>query len=375
MACASALTAKKEKYMSWIKEFSKSASNVFKGQVLEGFQPLDFYHFFPLWYDLWVASIAHAIKKLDLESKHFSEIKGILPPPSNLRAILIKLIPSYHAKPTENKKDYKSVANFFARMLKESCPDDPFALKSNPRHTNSEIGTFISHIKWNKADIQSARKIGQLITAAGSLVHGLYNDVVTDLGWDVYGPYTLKSNQVLLIRHFPNLRPKELWTEKLLANVKEVVIYAIYENVLWKISFVGCHTISKGQSPVAGMKKFAVRADGEFLKIDEINNLVDEFSIKATEIYKQIRKMNFEKLKLLVMKQECYQFKKLFDKAKIDWQPTDEMIARVKNKPLLQGIFPHGKLIETIKEFEKIFGIDEFEREILKKFKKIAPIK
>jgi len=361
--------------MSWIKKFSKSASNIFKGQVLEGLQPLDFYHFFPLWYDLWVANIAQAIKKLELESKHFSEIKEILPPPSNMRAILIKLIPSYHAKRVENKKDYKSVANFFARMLKESCPVDPFALKSNPRHTKSEIGTLISNIKWNKADIQSARKIGQLITAAGSLVHGLYNDVVTDLGWDVYGPYTLKTNRALLIRHFPNLRPNELWPKKLLSNTKEVIIYAIYEDVAWRISFVGCHTISKGQSPVVGMKRFAIYADGEFLQTEEISNLVDEFSVKATEIYKQIRKMDFENLKLLVMKQECYQLKGLFDKAGFDWQPTDGMMARIKNKPLLKGIFPRGKFIETTEEFEKIFGIDEFEREILKKFKKIAPIK
>jgi len=123
------------------------------------------------------------------------------------------------------------------------------------------------------------------------------------------------------------------------------------------------------------MKRFAIYADGEFLQTEEISNLVDEFSVKATEIYKQIRKMDFENLKLLVMKQECYQLKGLFDKAGFDWQPTDGMMARIKNKPLLKGIFPRGKFIETTEEFEKIFGIDEFEREILKKFKKIAPIK
>lgn len=353
--------------MSWIKEFSKSASSLFKGQVLEGFQPLDFYHFFPLWYDLWIASIAQAIKKLDLESRHLNEIKEILPPPSNVRAILIKMISAYHANPVKNKKDYKLAANFFARMLKESCPGDPFALKSNPFHTSDEINTLITKTKWNKADIQSARRIGQLVTAAGSLVHGLYNDLVTDLGWDVYGPYFLKSNQTFLIRHFPNLQPKELWPEKFLASAKEIIIYAIYENVEWEISFVGCHTISRGQSPVEGMKKFVVYDDKKLLNLTEIDNLINELSLKATEIYKEIRKLDFEKLKLLVIKQECYQLKKLFDKAGIDWQPTIEMIARIRNKPLMRDIFPHGKLIKTTAEFENIFGINEFERDILKK--------
>ncbi|MDD5341730.1 MAG: hypothetical protein PHI73_00095 [Patescibacteria group bacterium] len=355
--------------MTWVKEFSRSASNLLKGQVLEGFQPLDFYHFFPLWYDLWIARISQAITKLDLESRHFNEIREILPPPSNMRAILMKLISSYHASHAENKeyylKDYKLVANFFARLLKESCPDDPFALKSNPFQTKSEIDGLIKNIKWNKADIQYARKIGRLITAVGSFVHGLYNDLVTDLGWDAYGPYHLESKQIFLIRHFPNLRPKELWPKRYLASAKEIIIYTVYSGVELEISFVGCHTISHGLSPVEGMKKFAVSADKKPLDAITIDNLIDEFSFKATEIYKEIRQLDFEDLKSLVMKQECYQLKMLFDQAGIDWRPTDEMISRIKNKPLLRNIFPHGKLIKTTTEFEKIFGICEFEKSVL----------
>lgn len=356
---------KKEKYMSWIKEFSKSVSNLFKGQVLEGFQPIDFNHFFPLWYDLWITNIAQVIKKLNLQTKHFDEIKKILPPPSNIRSIFTKIIPSYYANPTKNKDDYKLVTNFFARMLKEACPKDPFALKSNPVHTNSEVNAIIKNLKWNEANPQYARKIGQLITATGSLVHGLYNDVVTDLGWEVYGPYFVESDKTFLIRHFPNLQPKELWNKKFLASVKEIIIYTIYENVDWTISLVGCHTTSKKESPVLGMKKFAVYADGKKLNTKDINTIIDELIIKATNTYTEIHKLDFEKLKLLIMKQECYQLKLLFDKAKINWRPTSEMIKRVKNKPLLKNIFPHGKLIQTTKEYEKIFGINKFEKEVL----------
>lgn len=357
--------AKREKYMPWIKEFSKSSANLFKGQVLEGFQPLDFYHFYPLWYDLWMVRIAEVIKKLNLESKHFNEIKKILPPPSNIRTILIKLITAFKTNSTQNKKYYKLVANFFVRMLQESCPDDPFAFKSNPLHTSSEIKILVNNIKLNEADISSARKIGQLITATGSLVHGLYNDLATDFGWDAYGPYLLKTNQNLLIRHFPNLQPKELWPEEQLASIKELLMYTIYEDVAWEINFVGSHTISQGQNPVQGMRKFAVYGDGKLLNINSINDLIDELSVKATKVYQEIRKLDFENLKLLVMRQECYQLKTLFDKAGVDWQLTDEMMGRIKNQPLLKNIFPHGKLIKTTKEFEKIFGINKFNKEVL----------
>ncbi|MFA6524877.1 MAG: hypothetical protein WCT33_01245 [Patescibacteria group bacterium] len=351
--------------MSWINEFTKSASSLFKGQILAGFQPLDFSHFLPLWYALWITNIAHTIKILDLESKHFDEINEILPPPSNMRAILVKLIPAYYANPTKNKKDYNIVANFFARMLKECCPNDPFALKSNTIHTSTEIISLVSNINWNNADIQSARKVGQLITATGSLVHGLYNDLVTDLGWEVYGPYISTIKQTLLIRLFPNLQPKELWPEKYLASMKEITIYATYEDVEWNISFVGCHTISNGKSPVEGMTKYAIYGDGKKLNLINTENLIDELSKKATDIYSNINSMSSENLKLLVMRQECYQLKLLFDEAGIDWQPTAEMIEVVKSKQILHGVFPRDKFIESTEEFKKIFGIDVFEKEIL----------
>ena len=351
--------------MSWIKEYSKSASNLFKGQVLEGMQPLDFFHFFPLWYDLWIARVAEVIRKLDLDTKHYNEIKDILPVPSNIRTIIIKIITSYCANPANNKDDYKLFINFLARLLKECCPDDPYSLISNPLHSEDEINKILDELNFESADADSARKIGQLITSAGSLVHGLYNDVVTDFGWDAYGPYSIRSNQTLLIRHFPNLQPNVIWTKNYLASVKELYIYSVYENVDWEISFLGCHTVSKGESPINGMKNFAVYADGRLLSIEEINKLIEEFSVKATEIYQNIRKMNFEQIKSMVINQECYQLKKLFDEADINWLPTDQMKERINNKPLMKNIFPYGHLIKTTEEFKRIFGINKFEKEIL----------
>jgi len=358
---------KREKYMPWIREFSKSITNFFKGQMIGAMQPIDFYHFFPLWYDMWITRVATVIKKLKLDAKHFSDIKDILPPPSNFRTILKKMIVAYRGNPT-CADDYKLVANFFARMLKESCPKDPFALKSNPVYSPPEVNKIIAKIQWTKANPQCARKIGQLITASGSLVHGLYNDVVTDFGWDVYGPYKVRyQNQsyTLLMRHFLHLRPTELWSKKNLPSVKEIEIFALYKEINWEINFFGCHTVSTGQSPVNAMKKCAVYANKKPLNQTKISLMIDEFSVKATKIYQKIKKMNFEQLKLLVMRQECYQLKDLFDKAGVGWQPTAEMISKIKNKPLLTGLFPQKKLIKDVEEFKKIFGIKQFAKEVL----------
>lgn len=354
--------------MHWINQFTKGTFGLFAGQVIEGFQPLDFYHFFPLWYDLWIKRIAEVIRKLDLDSKSFQEIKHLLPPPSNIRAILVKIIPTYQGYREKNVTDCQLVTNFLARMLLESCPNDPFAISSNPYHSTDEVDQIVRNLQWTDADVEKARNIGQLITAAGSLVHGLYNDVVTDFGWDVYGPYAItinNSEHSFLIRHFPNLSPKELWQKEYLASTKEIIIYAAYQGVEWEISGVGCHTISKSGTPVQGMRKFAVTADGKYLSVEQIHNLINEISQKAEIIYREIRKTDFEQLKSKVMLQECYQLKKMFDAAGIDWQPTEEMRKRIIGKALLDGILPRGKMMTDIDEYKKLFGITRFAQEVL----------
>ncbi len=354
--------------MHWIKQFTKGTFGLFAGQVIEGFQPLDFYHFFPLWYDLWIRRIAEVIRKLDLENKSFQEVKHLLPTPSNIRAIMFKIIPTYQGYQEKNIEDVRLVTNFFARMLLESCPNDPFAISSNPLHTREQANQIVKNIKWADADVPKARSIGQLITAAGSLVHGLYNDMVTDFGWDVYGPYTVALDGdefSFLIRHFPNLSPKELWPNEYLSSAKELLICAVYEGVEWEISGVGCHTISKSGIPVQGMRRFAVTVDGKYLSIDEIQSLVNELSQKAEAVYREIRKIDFEHLKSKVMLQECYQLKIMFDSAGIDWQPTEEMKNRIREKALLDGILPRGKMMTDIDEYKELFGIKLFAQEVL----------
>lgn len=359
------LMAKKEKFMSWIKHFTHSSFNLFAGNILDAFQPLDFFHFYPLWHDLWVKRIVVVIKSLDLENKKFEDIKHLLPPPSNMRAILQKLIPCYKGVQEKNIEEYKMVTNFFARMLAESCPNDPFALKSNPFHCDQEIEKIIKNVQWEVGNSHSAKKIGRLITAAGSLVHGLYNDLVTDFGWEAYGPYKLNATETLLVRHFPDLQPLDLWSENFVAPIKDLFIYSWYENVEWEISFVGCHTLIKNGDQITGMRKFAVVADGHFLTVEEIVLLVEVLAQKAETLYKEIRTKNIEAIKKLVLRQEHYQLKKMFDAADLNWDVTKEMYDRINDKLLLNNLFPRGKTLIDIEEYKEDFGIKYFSKEVL----------
>jgi len=250
-------------------------------------------------------------------------------------------------------------------MLNEACPTDPFALVSNSAHSQQDIQEIIKNIQWEIGDINSAKNNGRLITAAGSLVHGLYNDLVTDFGWEAYGPYIVTEKENILVRHFPDLQPLDLWSKDFVAPIKDLIIYGWYENVDWEISFLGCHTMVKNGDPISGMKKFAVIADGRYLSIDEITSLMDCLAQKAVILYQDIRSKNIEEIKKMVLKQEHYQLKKMFDAANQDWNVTPEIHKRVEKKSLLNNFLPRGKILVSIEEYKVEFGIKYFAKEVL----------
>jgi len=360
----------KERYMRWINEFAKASFSLYSGNTISAFQPLDFFHFYGIWYDLWLERVIQAMEKIDAENKSFKELQPLLPTPSNLRALLQKAIPPYFGTDKSKKVLYARYTNFIARMLMEACPEDPFGLSRTPLHNQSEVEKIIRDIPWQPASAQEARLLGKLITAAGSLVHGLYNDVVTDFGWDAYGPYNNQAKDdekyTLLVRDFPDLLPTELWGADFTPSVKSVQIYQLYQNVEWVIGCVGCHTIVKSGDPITGLKYYVVLADGKILGPEELRVLIMELATKAEKIYLEIRKKNFEELKEMVMLQECYQLKKLFEAAGLDWKPTARMKEIIKDKPLQTGILPHDVMMTNLEQYKKVFHLNEFEDEVLK---------
>lgn len=354
--------------MSWIKTFCENSFSIYAGNTLEAFQPLDFFHFYPLWYDLWIERIDTTLTRLDAHAKPFHEMRKFLPVPSSKRAILQKIIPSYRALPHKRVPQVQRVTEFFVRMLSESCPADPFGKSSTPLHRDHEILDILQNTSWQEGSPQHARMLGKLLTACGSLTHGIYNDLATDFGWDTYGPYDIREGdfqRTLLVRHFPDLTPTELWSVQYHAPYKDVSIMTMYEDVRWKIGCVGCHTILEKGNPITGLRKWAVIADGHVLDATDIETLTRHIAERAENLYRVIRMRSFEETKRMVLLQECYQMKKLFDAAGIDWRPTVEMYARIDGKPLLTGLVPHGSMMMSVEEYAREFGFHEFSQEVL----------
>ncbi|MEW6407512.1 MAG: hypothetical protein AB1465_02370 [Patescibacteria group bacterium] len=354
-------------YQKWIDQYARASYQLFSGNVLEAFQPLDFYHFFPLWYDLWLDKIYVAIQKIKKEETSLNKIVKYFPPPTSVRSFFKKIVSSFPHLSRQEVFKFKEIVSFLYNVLKHQCKKDIFAQNSNIIHTPAEINDILKNIKWQKSDKESAQNLGQLCMGIGHLINGLYNDVVTDVSWDVYGPYNISKKfknkkTILLIRDFPNLKPIELWPETQAVKkikYKEIKIYTIYKNLNCHIGYIGCHTTFSGGQVTGNMLKYAIIVDGKYKNdLGEIRKLKDYFLRLAVEQWPRLKNLSFEKLKQKVLLQECYQLQRFFEFLKIDWQPTEEMKERIKDKPLLSGIYPRSRII-NFKEYCEYFGVNK----------------
>ena len=77
-----------KKYPSWIDHYASSVYRMFKGMDLRTMEPLDGYHFHPLYSDLWLGRIYQAVKKFKDKKFSISKHANYLPNPSTIRALI-----------------------------------------------------------------------------------------------------------------------------------------------------------------------------------------------------------------------------------------------------------------------------------------------
>lgn len=333
------------------------------GTSAEAEKPFPMTDSLPLWYDLFVVKSHYAFIITNVTSE-------VLPTVSNLRFILYKMMRSYAGLTQERKEkareSYRYLFNFILTMIPQLVPEDSFCTHSNLLYSQDQVEhTLLSLTFKTVLDREESRLLAKLNLGLMSVVHGVYNDIVTDFGVDVYGPYQVHvegENLTLLIKHFPELNPKELnWSAEYLPNVKELFLYLLYKDMEWEIKGVGCHTNIISGNPIDDLVHYAVYADGKPLGKDQIQQLTNELLKKSQDLYISIIDSGFEEQKKQALFQECYQFKKIFDKADIEWRPDNEMIERVKGIQIL----PTPGVIQSLEEYRKFLKLDEFKAEIV----------
>lgn len=352
-----------KKYPAWIDKAEKAIYNGLSHMDLKTLEPIDFFHFFPLYGDLWVDKVYTAIKKYEAMPEPKKKPTELLPNPSNLRIILLFFLHNFRNIGRKKPEKFKSIADFLVAALKEQCPEDTFAFSTNRCHKKTEVATISRRVNWRKTTPEIVRELGRMYLGASSLVNALLNDVCTDNSLEVSGPYDVYDKfgdgSVLLIKDFPRLRPATLWPKIKELPFKQITQYAVYKDVNVTIEIVGCHFIVEGKPAQEAMTNFAVEVDGKpITSVKEIRDINQTLFGWAARIYQIVKEMNLDERKILAQKQEGHQLKDLFDYVGMDWKPSDEMQQRVVGKPFLQGLLAD--------EFNKKTFADDFGYNYLK---------
>ncbi|GAF74202.1 unnamed protein product, partial [marine sediment metagenome] len=319
----------KEKVKMGINSFIDSILIAMGNMDLSTLEPMDNFMFHPLFSKEWIEKVEEVIKIAEENNISTEELTKYITGPSHLRAQFLFLLLDLKCAKIEKERRIKT-ANFWNELLKKKAAADVYGRESNIIHSDAEIKRIIDKVK-NKGDEETSRLLGRLYSAAYHLVNGLYTDFYTDFGAECFGQYNLDNGNILVIKQFNDLNPKELWRE-VNSPCKKLIIYTIYKDIKFKCDAISIHSVYEGD-PTKNLVAWAVEADGKFIdSIDELKQLKEQLEIKSIEQWKRLTSLGFEALKIKGLFMRGYVFKDLFEKLKMDWKPSNEMISVVKDK-------------------------------------------
>lgn len=331
---------KDKDYPKWIDEYAKSFHHAFANMVPGSWGPLDGFSVFALLNGAFLSKIHHAIRNVKNQKISLDIIAKSFSCPSTLRVAFYFLIWEYQNRESKNKEQFREIADFFVTILRYMTKSDTFAYESNIVHSPREVEKMLDGINWNSAEAGTAREIGKLYNSLSSLVFALYRDYFPQDSHEIYGPYDASKkfgpDTIMLIKHFPKIKPIEVWPDTVAFKHKDVKILQIYRGVTFKCEAVGMHSIYEGDL-INGLADYAVLVDGKYQNDPrDIKTLSDYFAEIATKQSLVYEIMSKEELKHKFLEWESYQYFDFFKLANIDWRPSESMVNAVqgKNVPL-----------------------------------------
>ena len=297
-------------------------------------QPFSNLQFHPLFAREWCVWLEETIQAMEEEELSASEAHKLITGPSEAGDQLFFTLLDLKSGclPLARRK---SIAVWLNSLILPWRESDSYGTKSNMVHRQSEVDALVSELPFQAGTPDLARVLGRVVNAGYALTDGLYSDMYMGNAFEYRGPYYskhLKKNQILVVKHFQNLMPLELWPQSRGFPADEITIYCVYENVGFSVDAISCHSVYKGD-PIKGLKKWAVKADGDF--ISKTNHLLDlerKLGIASEEQWARVMGLNFEELKQRGLEWRCYVFKKLRKKLGLDWRPSKKMCDAVKGK-------------------------------------------
>lgn len=354
------------KYPKWIDECAKSFHNGFKHMVPASWGPIDVFAILGFLNGTFLSKLHEAVTILKKEKIPREKVANCFPSPSGFRAAIYFAIVEYQFSNPKNKKQFKETLEFLIDILHFLIKRDTFAYESNIVHSPDEVSKILNNISWKDGSPLVARELGKLYNSLSALVFALYRDFFPQDSNEIYGPYDASEKfgegTTLIIKHFPKIKPVELWPEMKKLKHSEIKIFQVYsKNVVFKCELVGMHSIYEGDL-INNLISYAVMVDHKFIndaqKIKKLSDYFAEVAMKQSLVYEDMSK---EELKKKVLEWICYQFVYLFKLAGMDWQPTHQMIESVRSKDVADR-----SELDTVPTYKKYSTSPEYETYWLK---------
>ena len=327
---------RKKNYPTWIDDYITSSFKAVKNEVPVRWGPINFIDLSKYYQDYFIHKLHLAITQIKLKKIPFSTVGLTFSNPSTLRAAISFLPGEYIQTKKRNKKEFKQVMEFLVDVLKTITHRDLFAISSNIFHTQPQLNKLMKSNSWQPANPFIAKQIARLNVAVSSLVFSLYGDFFPHESNDVYGPYDLSSlgfsHSTLIIRHFSTLQPYEIWPQSKNYKCKDIKVYLVYRDIQYDISFVGMHSISKGDL-INQLAYYNIEIDGKKVDVNkQFEKLITYFSKITMKQSSLLDQLSSENLKIKSLEWEGYQFRGLFKLANMSWKPEHELIHKVQGK-------------------------------------------
>lgn len=350
------------KYPEWIDEFAKARfeSSSTSGSVSWG--PVDSFTLPKFYEDAFANKLSQAIDILKQKGISKEKVADSFATASCLRTGLSFLTADYSWTKKKDKEKFRKIFDYLVDLLKVRMREDIFCCHFNLAHTKEEVEEILKKVQWKEGSVDEARALGRLLTSLASLAFALFGDLYPQNSNEVYGPYdTFKKfgkDSILILRHFTNIKPVELWPNTKDYRYSDVKIYLIYQDIDYEVRFIGMHATSKGDL-IRGLRKYVVEVDGKWQNnLRDIDNLTEYFSCLAVEQSKILEGLNLEEIKVKGLEWVGYQFKGMFELAGMDWRPTQDMLEKVKGVQVATRMEPHKP--PTWEQFNKSKHNDYF---------------
>jgi len=318
-----------QEYPDWIDAYTKSMHQAFSNMLPCSWGPVDVMEIMEQLNGVYVSRLYEAVKEVKKKGVSLEQVARSFSTLSAFRISLWYVLGDYINAGVKDKEEMRVVLDTLVGALKTWAKEDLFALAKNIGHSSEEIEEITQGTRWQDGSPEVARELGKLYNSVASLAFGLYRDFFPQEAHEVYGPYDVSGQYgdgaILIIKHFPKIRPVELWPQAKDFKHREVKIYQVFRGVKFRCEAIGMHSIYEGDL-MNGLGSYAVEVAGRevsgLAEIKELREYFEQLAIKQAVVYDD---MTHEQLVGKSLEWLCYQYVGLFELAGMDWRPTEEM--------------------------------------------------